>query len=181
MSDINYHDKYLKYKKKYLDLLDKIYGGAKNAAKDEAKPVPKTAAQAKAQAKKEEQEKIREKLMAPTKKGVECNNDLDCKPREEYCLFGSCEPLAKQGQYDPKSATKIFAEKKKEATMTTEQKRQAAIKDAKAADKEEEKKKKEADKKAKEAQAKAAKAKTTRVKYNYEFDVNELLSESSVN
>lgn len=167
MSDINYHDKYLKYKKKYLDLLDKIYGGAKNAAKDEAKPVPKTAAQAEAQAKQEEQEKIRENTTGVTKKGTECNKDLDCKPREEYCLFGRCKPLAKQGQYV--SAVEIFAEEKKEASMTTEQKRKAAIEGAKAADK--------------EAQAKAAKAKAKAktTKYNYEFDVNELLSESSVN
>ena len=181
MSDINYHDKYLKYKKKYLDLLNKFYGGSNtiDAAKDEAKPVPKTAAEA---------EKLQkaEKLKAATQlrqKGTECKQDLDCKEKELFCTYGYCENRVPQGQLKRNATSQRIQQEIKEFSMTDNEKRQEIKKDLLQKSQEEKKKEDLALGKSRQAQsrAKSAPSPEKKTKYNYDFDVNELLSESSVN
>lgn len=180
MSDINYHDKYLKYKKKYLDLLNKFYGGSNTKdAKDEAKPVPKTAAEA---------DKLQraEKLEAATQlrvKGTECKQDLDCKEKELFCTYGYCEPRVPQGQLKRNATSQRIKQEIREFSMTDKEKRQEIKKDLLQKSQEEKKKADIALNTARAAQnkAKSAPPPATKSKYNYEFDVNELLSESSVN
>ena len=164
MSSINYYAKYLKYKKKYLDLVDEInYGGAgaKKVAEAEA-----AAATGQPLTKKQEQTLMNKKVKTKeVKTGSDCSEIkyMYC-PEGQYCNNGHCE---NQTEDDIKTKTFINDTKRmiKEQNMSAKEKEKEALKAQSKAIKEKEKEDKKSGQKGGE----------------YELDINELLSESSFN
>tara|TARA_B100000524_G_scaffold341232_1_gene235093 strand:- start:1873 stop:2364 length:492 start_codon:yes stop_codon:yes gene_type:complete len=163
MSSINYYAKYLKYKKKYLDLVNEInYGGADEKKLEEAKKKLE-----KGEPLTKEQQKLIDNNKQKTTKvevGSNCSEiEYIYCPEGQYCHQGHC----KEQTVDQRKDTKTFINNSKE--MIINQNMSEKQKLAKAA------------KAQKQTIKEAENEKKGQTGGEDELNINELLSESSFN
>lgn len=110
MSDINYYQKYLKYKTKYLDLKNNIDGGAKEMTKEKFDAqVKKIETDVDSRFEKKKNTFVKEVNLA--RKNIQYLNSIDCYgdfDKHGYSSVGSCQ-----------NATKLDKDEKRERTNTS--------------------------------------------------------------
>ncbi len=109
MSDIDYYQKYLKYKTKYLDLKNDIDGGAKEMTKDKFNAqVEKIETDVDSRFERKKNKFVKEIVLA--RKNIQYLNSIDCYSdfdKHGYSSVGSCQ-----------NSTKLDKDEKRERTNT---------------------------------------------------------------